>query len=395
MPSLISLSAASDPQKSLVALSGIVYAATLSPEFLLVADDPRLVAKHEFLPATDKSGRLFADSRLSISNIPPGSHLSGGFGRFREVTAALNLRRAASEMLPQTDGTLPPRGDVGGNPQPAAASAADASTETTFRATGRIVEVYATVTDSRGRYVDDLEGKSFAVQVEGQPTTLFAFENRTTSVSVALLFDTTGSMTATLPSLKRAAMQLIGDLRPDDSAAVYGFNDRVTEFQPFTTDKVAVKKGVLRAHPAGTTALYDALVRVSRDLMQRHGKKVIIVFTDGSDNASMLTAEAAIFRAKSSGIPIYTIAQGEALQHASLIKGLADLSQATGGAPFLIRKLADISAAFHKMSEDLMHGYLLAIQPPPAADKAWHKISVSIPGSKGLVIRAREGYNSE
>jgi Ca-activated chloride channel homolog len=202
-------------------------------------------------------------------------------------------------------------------------------------------------------------------------------------------------MTATLPSLKRAALQLIGDLRPDDSAAVYGFNDRVIEFQPFTTDKSAMKRGVLRAHPAGPTALYDALVRVSRDLMQRHGKKVIVVFTDGSDNSSMLTADAAIFRAKSSGIPIYTIAQGEARQHPALIKGLADLSHATGGAPFLIRKLADIGAAFHQVSEDLMHGYLLAIQPPPAAGKAWNPISVSIPGLKGVTIRARDGYNVE
>ena len=360
-----------------------------------MADDPRLLAKHDFLPAS-KSGRLFADSGLSISSAAPGSHLSGGFGRFHEVVSALDLRRVASEALLPSEGTSPPATDPIRVVAPSGATPdADASTETTFRASGRIVEVYATVTDSRGRYVDDLNRKSFTVHVEGQPTSLFAFENRTTSVSVALLFDTTGSMTATLPSLKSAAMQLIGDLRPDDSAAVYGFNDRVTEFQPFTTDKLAMKRAVLQAHPAGTTALYDALVRVSRDLMQRHGKKVIIVFTDGSDNASMLTAEAAIFRAKSSGIPIYTIAQGEAVEHPDLIKGLADLSKATGGAPFLIRKLADIGAAFHKMSEDLMHGYLLAFQPPPSADKAWHKISVSIPGSKGLAIRAREGYNAE
>lgn len=387
-------SAGVDPRRTLAALSGAVYAATLSPEFLLVAEDPRLLAKHDFVPGADKPGRLFADSGLAVSSAAPGSHLSGGFGRLRETTAALDLRRAPSEVLPASGG-MPSADAARVNPPSASVPGPDASTETTFHASGRIVEVYATVTDSRGRYVDDLNEKSFTVQVEGHPTTLFAFENRTTSVSVALLFDTTGSMTATLPTLKRAALQLIGDLRPDDSAAVYAFNDRVIEFQSFTTDKAAMKRAVLRAHPAGTTALYDALVRVSRDLVQRQGKKVILVFTDGIDNASMLTADAAIFRAKSSGIPIYTIAQGEARQNPALIKGLADLSHATGGAPFLIHKLSDIGAAFHRVSEDLMHGYLLAFQPPPAAGKAWNQISVSVPGRKGVTIRARDGYNVE
>jgi VWFA-related protein len=264
-----------------------------------------------------------------------------------------------------------------------------------FRASGRIVEVYATITDSRGRYVDDLDRNDFSIEVEGKPTPVFAFESGASNVSVALLFDTTGSMNAALPSLKRAAMQLIDDLRPGDSAAVYGFNDKVTEFQPFSTDKTEVKRGVLRAHAAGITALYDALVQVSRDLAQRRGKKVIIVFTDGDDNASMLTADAAILRAKTRGIPIYTIAEGEALQHPHLVKRLADLSQATGGASFLIQKLADIGAAFQRMSEDLMHGYLLAFQPPPVTGNAWHRIAVAVPKRKSLVMRAREGYYSE
>jgi VWFA-related protein len=264
-----------------------------------------------------------------------------------------------------------------------------------FKAAGRIVEVYTTVTDSRGRYVDDLKGNDFSIHVEGQPTGMFAFENHTSSVSVALLFDTTSSMSATLPSLKGAAMKLVDELRSDDTVAVYGFNDRVTELQPFTTDKTAIKRAVLRAHAAGTTALYDALVRVNRDLALRRGKKVIILFSDGDDNASMLTADMAILRAKSRGIPIYTVAQGEALLHPRLVGQLANLSQFTGGTPFLIRKLDDIGTAFQKMSEDLMHGYLLAFQPPPDNGHSWHKIAVALSTRKGLVIRAREAYFSE
>ena len=83
---------------------------------------------------------------------------------------------------------------------------------------------------------------------------------------MALLFDTTGSMEGALPSLKSSALHLLDELRPDDTVAVYGFNDRVAELQPFTTDKISAKRAVLRAHAAGSTALYDALLRVNHDL---------------------------------------------------------------------------------------------------------------------------------
>ncbi len=109
----------------------------------------------------------------------------------------------------------------------------------------------------------------------------------------------------------------------------------------------------------------------------------------------MLTADAAVTRAKGWGIPIFTTAQGEALLHPRLVERLTGLSEATGGARFLIRKAEDISAAFEKMSGDLMHGYLVAFQPPPATDIDWHKVVVTIAGRRGLVIRAREGYYSE
>jgi VWFA-related protein len=185
---------------------------------------------------------------------------------------------------------------------------------------------------------------------------------------------------------------LLDELRPQDSVAVYSFNDRVTELQPYTTDKVAAKRAVLRAHAAGTTALYDALLRVNHDLAGHAGKKIVIVFTDGDDNSSMLTSDAAILRAKGRGIPIYTIAEGDALVHQELIGQLANISRSTGGSSFLIRKLSDIGAVFQKVSEDLMHGYLLAFQPSEGEDHAWRKIQVVLANGKGRQVRAREGY---
>jgi VWFA-related protein len=198
-----------------------------------------------------------------------------------------------------------------------------------------------------------------------------------------------------LPALKNAALKLIGELRPADSVAVYSFNDSVSELQPFTTDKSAAKRAVLRTYAFGRTALYDALARVNRDLAGRSGKKVIVVFTDGDDNASTVTTDAAIRRAKAAGVPVYTISQGEALTHPTFLKQLADVSKATGGVAFAIHNPAEIRSVFEHVSEDLMHGYMFAFRPAPAEDHSWRSIEVVLRGSKSYKVRAREGYYPE
>jgi VWFA-related protein len=391
VPAFRALDNPPEARSTVAALSGLVYAAVLDPQYLLVAEDQRLLAKHSFLPAPgDKSAGLFSDSYLIRSNSSPGSSFAGGFARFREVTQVLNRHKvdASAAETPAVEATAvtgPTR------PMPFTAAPPPPPTEAIFRANARLVKVYATVTDSRGRYVDDLTAGQFTILDSGHAQPVTAFENHTASVSVALLFDTTSSMEATLPSLKAAALRMLDDLRPDDSVAVYGFNDRVAELQPFTTDKTAAKHAVLRAHAGGSTALYDALLRVNHDFAARAGKKVIVVFTDGDDNSSMLTSDDVIQSAKKRGVPIYTIAEGEALGSPKLLDQLANMSRSTGGKPFVIRKLSDIAEVFQKVSEDLMHGYLLAFQPHTDDEHAWHPIKVVL-STKGNQVRAREGY---
>ena len=141
--------------------------------------------------------------------------------------------------------------------------------------------------------------------------------------------------------------------------------------------------------------MFDALVRVSRDLAARPGKKAIVVFTDGDDNASTLTAEIAAMRAKTVGAPIYTIAQGAALRRPELLDRLAGLSKSTGGLPFAIREPAEILKVFESVSNDLTHGYLLTFQPPPDETPGWRPIKVTLRAPRGRSVRAREGYSLE
>ena len=376
---------APDPARVLAALSGYVYAASFDPDTLLLNQDAHLVSRHRFLGARPggRQTALFLPSAVIHPADGSGVYLSGGFGNIAEVAAGL---ARATPAAPVTVSAASPA------PSPLPAAESDASSiQPDFRITGRLLEVYATVTDSRGRYLDDLTADQFTVLDESSPQRITAFEPQASEVSCVLLLDTTGSMLEALPSLKNAALKLIGDLRPADSVAVYSFNESVTELQSPTTDKTAAQRAVLRAQAMGNTALYDALTRVSLDLTGVGGKKVIVVFTDGKDNASAVTSDSVITRAKAAGVPVYTIAEGEAVTDRALIAQLAGISQATGGQAFVIRGPGEIGQVFEKVSEDLAHGYLLSFPPPPAAGAGWRAIEVQV-RAKGAKVRAREGY---
>ena len=142
--------------------------------------------------------------------------------------------------------------------------------------------------------------------------------------------------------------------------------------------------------------MYDALIRVTRDLSSQGGKKVIVVFTDGEDNASTLAPGFAVQRMKGAGTPVYTIAQGQALDSPALLKELSGLSTGTGGLPFRVQRPAEVGAVFERIAQDLAHGFLLSFQPSPSAGgREWHKIEVVVKGDKRYKVRAREGYYSE
>ena len=390
-PRISALHGQDDAAKTAAALSAVIYAASLNPEGLLINEDPHLLKKHRFVAAApkDKQPAFFAPSTLNSSSDSPGSYFSGGFTNFEE--AARTLASGGRMREPAAVSRVPAESSTG-SAEPI--ETAIPHTDVVFRTNGRLVEVYATITGQRGRYADDLSRDRFQILDQGVAQNIVAFESQFSEVSCVLLLDTTGSMQAALPALKDAALKLIGDLRPADSVAVYSFNDSVTELQPFTTDKKAAKRAVLRTHAFGNTALYDALTRVNRDLYGRGGKKVIVVFTDGDDNASTLTTATAIQRAKSAGVPIYTIAQGQALTRPAFLKQLDGISKATGGVSFAIRDPKEIRGVFERVSQDLTHGYLFAFQPPPAHDRAWHSIEVVVK-SKNRKVRAREGYYPE
>jgi VWFA-related protein len=387
VPSLQAAAQTKSDKTTMHALAGIIYAALLSPDGLLVSEDTQLLAKHHF--ASSPKGPLFAPATLDKSNKHPGSRFAGGFTGFGELARHLPSARTA---------VAPPAIDAAAQTVVAATApeASEAPIEgQVFRADARLVEVYATVTDSHGRYADELPASEFTVLEEGRQRGVVAFESRLAGVTCALLLDNTLSMQSALPSLKNAALELIGQLRDADSLMVYTFSDSVIAYDAPSRDKTAGRRAVIRTRAKGDTALYDALIRVIRDMSALQGKKAIAVFTDGDDNTSSLGAENVIRRAKAAGIPIYTIAQGTALANPALPRLLSEISKGTGGLPFSIREPKEIQEVFDAVAKDLTHGYLLTVAPASEGKSSWRSLGVKLPNKPGYKVRSREGYYPE
>ena len=388
-PKLADLGSHPEPAATVEAMAGLVYGAIVSPDSLLISEDPTLISRHQYL--TDRCGacsstspenmNLFKPASVYRSTDLPGSRVIGGFMRFDEVASNLVPGGKAVSRLAYAR-------------RSASLNAPALPTEATFRATANLVQVFATVTDSRGRYLDDLAAGDFSILNDGNPVRVSAFEPATAGISCTLLLDTSESMLASLPALKKAALKFIGGLRPNDSVAVYTLRGGITELEAFTTDKRAAERAVLRTEPGGMTALYDGLVRVIRDISDRPGKKVIVVFTDGDDNISLLPSETAIQRARSAGVPVYTIAKGAGIQDQTL-QQLAAVSRSTGGMAITLEGSSEIQPAFEKIFQDVMHGYLLAFQAPDSAGHVWHTIEVVLKSANGRKVRARDGYYPE
>jgi len=261
-----------------------------------------------------------------------------------------------------------------------------------FRTEARLVQVYATVVDDRGRYIDDLRQERFRIDDNGAPQPVVAFENSATELSCAIMMDTTGSMAKALPAVKNAMVRLIDEFRDSDWIATYGFSVGLDLLQDFTQEKAAAKKSVLRTRAGGETALFDAISRVAGSIAGRPGKKAIIVFTDGDDNASVLNAQRMVEQAKKVGVPVYTVAEGEARENHVLRDQLKELSRLTGGKAYTARQPHAVSEIFHDITEELRHTYLLAYRPPDVHDGKWRAIQLKLEGLKDYKIRAKEGY---
>ena len=245
--------------------------------------------------------------------------------------------------------------------------------------------------------MDGLRQEQFEIRDNGAPQPIQVFESSETPLTCALLLDTTGSMADVMPTLRNAAREFIGQLREKDRIGVYAFSDHIDELAEISDDKVAARRALARLHAGGRTALFDAISQLALNLERLPGKKVIVVLTDGGDNASILNAQSAANRARKTGVPVFAVAQGDALSDSNAAHLLHELAQATGGHMYRAAHAKDIDNVFDAIAGDLQSGYLLAFHPPTEERAtAWHELQVLVSNTpKPLTVRARTGYSEQ
>jgi Ca-activated chloride channel homolog len=254
-----------------------------------------------------------------------------------------------------------------------------------------LVQVTATVTDGKGRFVRGLPRSAFRVYEDdmAQPITDFMSENVPLEIIVAA--DVSGSMKDAMPSVKQAVKKFLAALRPTDSVTLVTFNDNVFTLARPNVDLATRLKAVDRLSSWGGTALYDVIVKSNDQLGRQTGRRALVVFTDGEDLNSRVPAEAAERRVESSDAVLYAIGLGRAPKVDTLRKVLERIAQKSGGRAFF-ENVEDLDEVFGRIVEELSNQYLLSYaRPDTVRDGRWRKIRVELP-DRDVKIRTRQGY---
>src|SRR5580765_267433 len=165
-----------------------------------------------------------------------------------------------------------------------------AAQQTTFRGGTQTVPIYATVIDSSGRLVPDLERQHFEVFDELKPQELTLFKSDVQPVTVVVMLDTSGSMTFNLDLLKLAAEQFVLRLLPDDKARIGSFSDKIIISPTFTNNRDELVRILHNDIQFGNpTFLWDAIDESMTALKDETGRRVVLIFTDGDDETSRRT----------------------------------------------------------------------------------------------------------
>ena len=266
-----------------------------------------------------------------------------------------------------------------------------------FKVSTNQVALYATVTDATKRLVPGLVEDDFEVYDNGKLQTLIAFDNKPLPITVVVMLDTSGSMTLALDLVKSAAEQFLIRMMPEDQGMVGSFNDKI-KFLPegFTNNRDELIRALKDLDFGYPTRLYDAVNQSMAQLKGIPGRRVVLVFTDGDDNASKFGAGDVTDRGRTEDVMVYSIGlenryfNGQSWTISSPDRGLKRLSEETGGGFFLLKKTDELSTTFTRIAQELHSQYVLGFSPQTLDGKV-HKLEVRLK-QPGMTARARKSY---
>ena len=303
-----------------------------------------------------------------------------------------------------------------------------------------LVQLNVAVTDNKGNYVTNLRPSDFAVSEDGIAENIATFEEgngpttrlaeltaedikqagdsaspqgrahmgdsaapsspadslsaAVAGANVFILFDTSNYMYRGFVFAQDAIADFVRSLHTADKVAFYSYSRDLYRAAALTSDRSELVRGVRTSVAGDDAALYNCLLLTVQDAGQYPGRKVIVVFSNGPDNSSVVPPEDVAELAQSAGIPIYMISTREAQLEPVSSAVFERMSAATGGKAYFAKNWRDEKKAFASIRDDLAHLYSFSYYPKPNPNRGWRAIKVQLVGErlKKYHIRTRNGY---
>jgi VWFA-related protein len=267
-----------------------------------------------------------------------------------------------------------------------------------FTTETRLVPLSVTVVDKTGHLVTNLSQSAFQVFENGVVQPVKMFKREDVEISLGMIIDNSGSMRDKRKQVATAALNLVKDSNPRDEVFIVNFNDEAFLDAEFTSDTSKLEQALTKIDSRGGTAMRDA-IRMSIDHLKqgaKKDKKVLLVVTDGNDNASIINLENLVKEAQNSGVLLYAIgllAEEERGEAKKAKRAIDMLTEATGGEAFFPKTLEEVDRIAHQVAHDLRNQYSIAYSPTnPKLDGTYRQIKVVVNGPNKPVARTRSGY---
>jgi Ca-activated chloride channel family protein len=220
---------------------------------------------------------------------------------------------------------------------------------------------------------------------------LSSFEPAGAPLELVLALDMSGSMRDALADLKAAAKTFLAALGPKDQVTILAFNDRITTAVPRDVGGDGRVRAVDGLQASGSTALYDAIDQGLRLLGRGSGRRALVVFSDGEDQASRTSLDQVRAALGESDATLFAVGLGRGTEVRALQRTLTDLAEASGGQAIFADDSRGLAAPFAAILEDLSHQYVLGFASK--RDGQYHRLVVDVPGQR-VRVRARTGYQA-
>lgn len=290
----------------------------------------------------------------------------------------------------------------GQNPGSSSSSKDDSST---IRVNVRLVNVFTTVTDANGAPISNLDKDDFKVLEDGVPQTISIFDRESElPLSIVVAIDTSESTRSDLKLEIASAKRFVHSiLRPQDRLSIFQISEDVLQLTRYTADMKSIEGAIDNLQKGAGTSLYDAIYLGADTLLNRQGRKVMVLITDGGDTTSSASYSSAVRHAQEAEAIVYSIiivpVAADAGRNTGGEHALIQISKDTGGKYYYAESIDQLDRAFRQVSEELRTQYLIAYYPNRrVADSPFRRITVEVnkkdDEARPLIVRHRAGYYS-